>query len=368
MPKNAWVLRWMSRISLANLYVTGTVGNIALAALWAWYSLRITISAPFVAHRILDHEIPEVPSGSSFTRTDVHNAFTVYGRCAIAVNIFGWFMFSFAIINVVLLILKTVSVQIEVRLGQEINLLAAEPWNLVWIIPHKIVAYATPPALAAVSVAQCAVACGLAISALGCRAYALWTFAMTDEMCATGGGAWNTTTLDCGVPDYQASTEIKWSNEATCCDGGQSICCAIDAPFDYGLATSSAWHSPQPFTNSQKQIRASNLMREPNRIQYMLMTSYTNPFDVLWKQKIQAQDFALAELWMVVISVLFACATVHSIVLAFTDEVKMVSGGVNPAPRAPPAPPAPPMNRDGDIETRGGIRSMRSVRFSSRRR
>ena len=362
---------WVQTACGVNFYFTGVVLNVVLACLWAVYSLSIAISAPFVAKRVLDHPLVAnagVAAALSFTVDNVRSTMTTYEHAAIGVNIFGWFMFSLAIINAILIVVGAIFTKVESGMGPSINKAATQPWNLVWIIPEKILAWGTPAAVAAMSLAQCGVTVGLWACLLTCKFTAMWTYEMTNMMCAEiqSTPKWNYTTPGCGVPDY--STTPEFIAEATCCGGAKHFCCALEAPFDYGLASSSLWLSPKPFSNSQRQIRDVTGGEQPTRMQYLMMTSYTNPFNLLWKQKTQAQDYAAMELTMLGIAVLFAFAAAYSVVhglYQYTGMVKKkgnaggddVEGGIEMMTLLGDSEPS---NKD----VRAVLRPLRTVRYA----
>ena len=52
-------LRVVHYVSLANMYITGIAGNIALIVIWLIYFLDILVSAPHIASHVLDHPVEE---------------------------------------------------------------------------------------------------------------------------------------------------------------------------------------------------------------------------------------------------------------------------------------------------------------------
>ena len=167
-----------------NFVFSGLVGNIIVAVLWAIYSLEIGISAPDIAHMIHEQALPANPphDGLKFTGKQFKDNLLSYQKSARAFNVFGWLMFSFAILNALNVFLGIIGYVVTKWMTSEALVAAVVPTWGASLIP-LVIGWAAPATVAVVGLLQTLSFAGYLISGVMIRAYAAIVYLKHDFYC-----------------------------------------------------------------------------------------------------------------------------------------------------------------------------------------
>ena len=316
--------RVLSILYWCVFYATGLVGNLIVAVMWAIYSLEIGISAPDIATMIHDQSYAnETISGIKFTGTEFKDQLKEYRRSSRAWNVFGWLMFSFAIINAISIALGTIPYVWEKFTPAAVD--AAEEAE-VWGVVLKVLAYIAPFPTAVAGCLQTLSFYGFIITGAFVKVLAVKIFMRYDAFCneaTVASSPWviphvtptppptmppsptlppTSAPAECGVPDYSVVQPGKddWISEQLCCTTGNVFCCSFDAPYDWGLAGLPKWQhtDTNPFVNQQRNIRAHATDADLTRMRYILQPLYVNIGKKLYAQERDPADYFNMELWI----------------------------------------------------------------------
>ena len=317
--------RVLSVLYWCVFYATGLVGNLVVAVMWAIYSLEISISAPDIATMIHDQSyLNETIPGIKFTGTEFKEQLKEYRRSSRAWNVFGWLMFSFAIVNAISIALGTIPYVWEKFTPAAVD--AAEEAE-VWGVVLKVLAYIAPFPTAVAGCLQTLSFYGLIITGIFVKVLAVKIFMRYDAFCneatvasspwiiphatptppptlpaSWGAAAPTPTPAECGVPDYSVVQPGKddWISEQLCCKTTNTFCCSFDAPYDWGLAGLPKWQhtDTNPFRNQQRNIRAHASDIDLTRMRYILQPLYVNVGKKLYAQERDPIDYFNMELWI----------------------------------------------------------------------
>ena len=285
------------------MYLSGTIGNVITAALWALYSLDITVTLPFITTKLREHT-PTAQSSIAFTGDTFQDEIKSLGQAGIALNVFGWTMFSLAIMNIVILLVDKLFYRIKQSIGRG----ATKVPTKVQHIPVTLIAYISPVLGALLTFIQTICTIGVFASLTFVRIYVALMLTKHDVWCDDTDSTWNNTIDGCGSPDYTQS-QGDWIDEDSCCpNAADSLCCAFNAPYEYGLKGALTHSTSNPFANQQRQLRktADDTL---SRKRYLMQTLYVNPNNDLFVQKRDSFIYAGMEFGLFIVGLMLILAT-----------------------------------------------------------
>jgi len=283
------------------MYLSGTIGNVITAVLWALYSLDITVTLPFITTKLREHT-PTVQSSITFTGDTFQDEVKSLGQSGIALNVFGWTMFSLAIMNIVIFLVEKLFYRIERSILTVRN--ARAPQH----IPITLIAYGSPVLGTLLTFIQTICTIGVFASLAFVRIYVALMVTKHDVWCDDTDSTWNNTIDGCGSPDYTQS-QGDWIDEDSCClNAVDSFCCAFNAPYEYGLKGALTHSASNPFANQQRQLRktADDTL---SRKRYLMQTLYINPNNDLFVQKRDSFTYAGMEFGLFIVGLMLILAT-----------------------------------------------------------
>lgn len=251
-------------------------GDVTIILLWILYCESIAISLPHITDTLSNID-PQDPANwdANFDGENIQNHLHTHRGVSIAFNVFGWIILAAACINIIVRLIDTVLYDtVEGFLSNFIDGMKGMDKRKArkWMLPFRIASITMTGINVVIGLVRLLAGAGLLITAVILIVQSITLFLKKDLYCANSGADWNTTITGCGNPQY--GEEWEWVDEKTCCGGVESLCCAFNAPYDYGLE-----HVPQA------QLRSHPGDTDITRMEYILQMPGINIGERFYNQK-----------------------------------------------------------------------------------
>jgi hypothetical protein len=291
-------------LAWGNFVIVGTLGSVAMITLWWLFADALIVSIPGIAGHLHDADAPVPLAGIAFTSDDFKGIIKDLRGVGFAYNVFGWVMFAVAWFTIGAMIIGGACCLYTKFVGREVQQIRGWTRIVAWI--PIVIALITPMLMAIAGIIHTIAYMGFLVSAGGLRIGAFRTLLHKDAYCENQGiSGWNRTIANCGpVLDFDDLSDR--SPDADCCTGNQ-LCCAFDAPYDWGLkgVGSDPLAGASLYANGQNSLRPlKGAVETITRMDYIEHTLYANIGQNLYAEHTGAEVFIARELWIVILGAL----------------------------------------------------------------
>jgi hypothetical protein len=291
-------------LAWVNFAIVGTIGSVAMIVLWWLFADALIVSIPGIAEHLHGADGGIATGGLGFTLVEFKDIIKELRGVGLAYNWFGWIMFAVAWFTAGAVLIGGVCFLYTKFIGKEVQQIPS-PWMKILAWVPIVIALITPALMAIAGIIHIIAYFGLLASAGGLRIGAFRTLLHRDEYCKNEAVSWNRNITGCD-PVLDFGDLSNRSPDTTCCTGNE-LCCAFDAPYDWGLkgVGSEPLAGASLYANGQNNLRPRMEVDDDiTRMDYLEHTLYANIGQNLYKEHTDTAVFLNRELWIVILGAL----------------------------------------------------------------